>query len=325
MNPITQQPTNPTTMDKPKIIVIGSSNTDLIVKSPRIPSPGETILGGEYSSVQGGKGANQAVAVARAGGNVTFVARVGKDELGEKAIEAYKKDGIHTDHIIIDEDDPTGVALINISADGENSISVASGANANLSPHDIEKLEAVIAKHDLILLQLEIPKESVEKAIDIAHKHGVKIILNPAPAASISTDALSKVDVITPNETETALITGTEIKTDQEIINAASSIKNFGVNSVVITLGSRGVYFQNHLAKGFVCGLKAKAIDTTAAGDTFNGYLAVGLASRLKLQDVINLGNAAASLSVRKFGAQTSIPFMQDTKELLPENLRDRY
>ncbi len=301
------------------IVIIGSSNTDMIIKLSRIPRPGETILGGDFTVAPGGKGANQAVGAARAGGNVTFIARVGNDMFGAQAVEGFGQDNINTTGMITDSEAPSGVALIFVDKAGENSIAVASGANANLMPSDIENAKNVIASAEIVLLQLEIPIETVQTAVEIAVKRGVKVILNPAPAQTLNDDILRNVSIITPNETEAELLTGVKVEDEQGAEKAADMLRVKGVDTVIITLGSRGVYVASPEFKGIIPSFKVKAEDTTAAGDVFNGVLAVALAENMTLKDAVRFSNAAAALSVTKLGAQFSAPTRADIEAFLNE------
>ncbi len=292
---------------KPHVLVIGSSNTDMIVKVPDIPKPGETILGNDFFIIQGGKGANQAVAAARAGGNVTFLACIGNDDFGKAAIEAYKKEGINTDYIKRTDETSTGVALINVAQSGENSIAVAPGANALLRPEDLRALDHVFQEASIVLIQLETLLETVKEALMMAKKHNIRAILNPAPAQVLDKDILEMVAFLTPNEHEAALLAEAS-GTSDNIATLAQKLRAKGVNNVIITLGAEGVYYENEQNSRSVKGLKVNAIDTTAAGDTFNGYLATLLASGKSLEEAIQLANKAAAISVTKLGAQPSIP-----------------
>lgn len=296
-----------------KIIVIGSSNTDMVVTSSKMPLPGETVLGSEFDIIQGGKGANQAVAVARAGGNVTFIAKVGNDSFGTNAINGYKADNIDTNYVLIDDNKPTGVAVIIVDENsGQNSIVVAPGANGNLSVEDIEKVESEIKSADILLVQLEIPLKTVMFALKLAKENGIKTILNPAPAKLLSDDILKKIDIITPNETETEILTGIEITDDASMKKAAAILLESINDTVIITLGSKGAYYLNKSGEeGIVPAQKVNAVDTTAAGDVFNGYLAASLATKKPLHDSILLANKAAAISVLGKGAQPSIPSLQ--------------
>jgi len=304
-----------------KIAVIGSSNTDMIIQTQRIPRPGETILGGRFSIASGGKGANQAVASARAGGDVSFIARVGDDMFGKTAIEGFEKDKINTEHIIIDKNQPSGVAFIFVADDGENSIGVASGANANLSVNDINKTSGIIRSADILLMQLEIPVETVEYAVSLANKHGTKVILNPAPAQALSDSLLQNVFIFTPNETEAEFFTGLKIEKKGDAQKAADVLLKKNINTVIITLGAKGALIATASKKEFVPGFKVNAVDTTAAGDVFNGTLAVAIAEGKELEHATSFANAAAALSVTRLGAQPSAPDLNEILKFMQDNL----
>lgn len=306
-------------MSKHFIVVVGSSNTDMIVQLPRIPRPGETLLGGEFSSAAGGKGANQAVAAARAGGKVTYVARVGRDVLGEQAVAGFRKEGINTDFVTADKTAPSGVALIFVAKDGENSIAVAGGANARLSPADVKKAAKAIRSASMLVAQLESPLETVAAAGSIASKAGVPFILNPAPARELPDSLLQLVSILTPNETEAELLTGIKVKDDTSAKKAAAKLLARGVNTVILTLGARGALIVNAEGSQIIAGFKVNAVDTTAAGDTFNGALAVALAEGKQLQDAVKFANAAAAISVTRLGAQPSAPTRKEIAKLLKQ------
>jgi len=293
---------------KTDIVVIGSSNTDMIVKTPYIPLPGETILGGTFNTAAGGKGANQAVSCARAGGKVTFVARVGDDMFGEQALRGFRKDGINVDFVVKDGRAPSGVALIIVDDKGQNSIAVASGANSNLSVPDVEAAADTISSAAFLLMQLEIPIETVAAAARMAADKNVRVILNPAPAQPLSDELLRNVTIITPNETEASMLTGIKVEDQASACKAAETLVSKGVKSVIITMGSAGAYVHCDDFRGMVPGFKVEAVDTTAAGDTFSGTLAVALAEGKTLEQATVFANAAAALSVTKLGAQPSAP-----------------
>jgi ribokinase len=307
-----------------KIVVVGSSNVDMVVKAPHIPRPGETVMGGDFLSVAGGKGANQAVGAARAGGDVTFVARVGNDVFGEQTIEGLKKDNIDVSHITRDADAPSGVALIFVGADGANSIAVAPGANARLTPKDIEAAASSITTADVLILQLETPMETVLAAAQLAHENGVKVILNPAPACPLSDELLAYVTLLTPNESEAGTLTDIPTGDEKGDAAAAAALYDKGIETVLLTLGARGVYTHTADWKGHVAGFKVKAVDSTAAGDVFNGALAVAIAEGKDLNEAINFANAAGALAVTRLGAQPSAPTREEIESLLERQVRSQ-
>jgi ribokinase len=304
-------------MKTPRILVIGSSNTDMIIRLDRIPRPGETILGGAFVTAAGGKGANQAVGAARAGGQVTFVARVGQDMFGDQAVAGFVKAGINVDQVTRDKTNPSGVALIFVAKDGENCIAVAGGANANLSPADVRKAKAAFAGASVLVMQLETPLESVQAAADLAAKAGVRVILNPAPAQPLPDKLLNRVSILTPNETEAELLTGIAVTDDDSVAAAAAKLRARGVQTVIITLGARGAYVATESGDQLVPGFKVKAVDTTAAGDIFNGALAVAMAEGKPLDLAVRFANAAAAISVTRLGAQPSAPTRREIERFM--------
>jgi ribokinase len=300
-----------------RILVVGSSNTDMIIRLARLPRPGETMLGGKFVTAAGGKGANQAVGAARAGGAVTFIARVGRDMFGDQAMKGFAREGINVDHIVRDKASPSGVALIFVAKDGENCIAVAGGANAQLSPANVKKAKAAFTRASVLVLQLETPLETVQAAADLAAARGVPVILNPAPARPLPDSLLRRVSILTPNETEAELLTGIKVRSDAAAARAAGKLRARGVHTVILTLGARGalVATANHTQR--VPGFKVKAVDTTAAGDIFNGALAVALAEGRPLPAAVRFANAAGALSVMKMGAQPSAPTRQEIEQFL--------
>jgi len=300
-----------------RIVVVGSSNTDMIVKLHHLPKPGETVSGGAFSTAAGGKGANQAVAAARAGAEVGFVARVGEDSFGEQAIAGFVGDGIDVRHVTRDSASPSGVALIFVDDGGENCIAVAPGANGGLTPEDVEAAEELINGADAVVMQLETPLESVERAAALAREHGVRVILNPAPARPLSDELLGNVSILTPNESEAELLTGVQVTDDASAEMAAQALAAKGVEAVILTLGSRGAYVFESGSGELVPGFEVQAVDTTAAGDVFNGTLAVGLAEGMPLAQAVRFANAAGALSVTKLGAQPSAPTRSEIEEFL--------
>ena len=291
-----------------KLVVVGSSNTDMIVQVPRIPRPGETVLGGEFQTAPGGKGANQAVAAARAGCDVTLLACVGDDMLGREALAGFATDGIDCEHVVIDPAAPSGVAQIFVGADGENSIGVASGANACLTPKHIEQAAAAIEAANTILLQLEVPLDTVMRAAEVGSAADCRVILNPAPAQELPMELYPLLDIISPNETEAELLTGILVTDESSAARAAASLRDLGVDTALITLGAAGVFLSTETSSEIVPGHVVDVVDTTAAGDVFNGNLAAALCRDLELEDAVRYAQAAAALSVQCLGAQPSAP-----------------
>lgn len=295
-----------------KIIVLGSSNTDMMIQSERLPKPGETILGGTFLMNAGGKGANQAVAAARLGGNVTFIAKVGDDSFGEKSIDLYKKEGIHTNYITKDAFSPSGIALINVDQQGENSIVVAMGANGTLVSEDLKISETEIKQAKVLLMQLEIPMDTVEYAANLAHSNGVKVILNPAPAQDLSEKLLKCLDIIILNETEAEMISNVKVLDFETAKVAANEIVKKGVDKVIITMGSHGAMLKDGDKYLEVLAHKVKAVDATAAGDTFCGAIAVAICEGKSLEEATCFANKCSAITVTKMGAQTSIPTLHE-------------
>ncbi len=312
-----------------RITIVGSLNMDLVIRSPRIPQPGETIIGSEFQTNPGGKGANQAVAAARLGGQVSMVGRVGEDSFADALLENLAAAEIDATFIQRDRQAASGVALIVVDDHGENIIVVASGANMRMTEKDVEAAEAVIADSDVLLLQLEVPLPVVKRAAQIAQSHNVTVVLNPAPARELPPDLLALVDVLVPNESEAALLTGLPIGSQTELEKAASKILNSGVRSVVITLGKRGAFLASSDYKSKIYeAFSVQAVDTTAAGDAFVAGLAVNYGAGKTLPDAIRWGNAAGAMAALRFGAQTSLPKRIEVFELLkgekPEKILGR-
>lgn len=291
-----------------KIIVVGSSNTDMVVKSSHLPGPGETVLGGNFLMTQGGKGANQAVAVKRMGGNLIFVARLGDDLFGDQTIEVLANEGICTEYITRDKMHPSGVALINVDEKAENTIVVASGANLLLDESDIDKIESEMSEGNILLMQLESPIATVEYAAKKAFEKGMKVILNPAPAQHLPESLFNYLYMITPNRIEAEMLTGIKINNDSDIALAAENLSKMGVKNVIITLGSKGCFVREGNNSYSVDSFEVKAVDTTAAGDTFNGALCVGIAENMPLKQAVMMASRASSIAVTRMGAQSSIP-----------------
>lgn len=301
---------------KPRIVVVGSANTDLVVRVPRLPLPGETVSEGRFFRALGGKGANQAVAAARLGAAVTFVGCVGDDDLGQQAIEGLAAEGVDTGHMRREPAAPSGVALVMVDAAGENCISVAPGANASLTPSDVEAARDAIEGADALLLQLETPLESVEHAARTAHAAGVPVILNPAPARQLPESLLALLDVLTPNETEARMIAGAGGE-GMTPLEAAAEIRNRCGAAVVVTLGAEGALVLTERGEERVPGFPVNAVDSTAAGDAFSGALAVALASGADLRDAVRRGCAAGALAATVEGARPSLPGIDRLNDLL--------
>jgi ribokinase len=291
-----------------RVLVVGSSNTDMVVRVPRIPGPGETVLGGTFAMAAGGKGANQAVAAARAGGEVTFIARLGDDFFGEQALAGFAADGLETRFVIKTPGLASGVALIAVDERGENSIAVAPGANALLSAEDVIRAEASFAAADVVLLQLESPPDAVEAAVRLAEEKRVPVLLNPAPARPLDDDLLRRVAILTPNEHEAALLAGSKTDGEPDIGRAASRLRKRGPETVIVTRGGKGVFVSAPVLEGPLPAFSVRPVDTTAAGDVFNGALAVALGEKRPLAEAIRFAQAAAAISVTRRGAQPSAP-----------------
>lgn len=301
-------------MNNGKIIVVGSSNTDMMIRTERLPGPGETILGGDFIMNPGGKGANQAVAARRLGVKVAFVCRLGADMFGDKAVDGYLKEGIDVTYISRDVDKPSGVALITVDSHAENCIVVASGANASLSAADIDNAVKAIADSDIMLMQLESPMETVEYAAKVAKGLGVKVILNPAPAPKdgIPEGVLENVDLIIPNSTEAEMLSGIHITDYESALDAAKKISSKGIGQVIITLGAKGSLVFDNGKETVVPSVKVEAVDTTAAGDTFCGAVAVALSEGKTLAEAAGFAAKASAVTVTRMGAQPSIPYREE-------------
>lgn len=299
-------------MNPKKILVVGSSNTDMVIKTQNFPAPGETILGGKFLMNAGGKGANQAVAAARLGGLVTFVGKIGDDIFGKQAVQQLEDEGINVDYVAVDSENPSGVAMITVDQKGENSIVVASGSNGTLSPADFDKAMTELEESEFVLMQLETPIPTVEHIARKATQKQKKVILNPAPAAQLSGELLQNLYIITPNETEAELLTGIKVTDEKSALNAATVLHEKGVEIVIITMGAAGAFLLLDGNSEIIKAPKVEAIDTTAAGDTFNGALVVALSEGRTIQESIAFANKAASISVTRIGAQSSVPFRKE-------------
>ena len=291
-----------------KILVIGSSNMDLVVQVPRCPAAGETLFGSSFTTNYGGKGANQAVAVARIGSGVTFMAKLGNDTFGQQMRQHFSEEGMDPTHILTDAESPTGTALITVEDKGENRIIVVPGANARLTENDVESLSAEINSCRFVLTQLEIPLPTVLHIAEMTSAAGKQLILNPAPARPLPDSLLQKVFLITPNETEAEILTGIRVSDAESARRAALWFREKGVQQIVITMGSQGAFVFTDDFQGMVPSYKVKAIDTTAAGDVFNGALTVALSEGKTTADAARFGCAASALAIMRPGAQSSIP-----------------
>ncbi len=290
------------------ITVIGSSNTDMVVRTPHIPRPGETVIGGDFMMCPGGKGANQAVTVARLGGRVYFVAKLGKDIFGEESKKAFEKDGVNIDYVTTHNNQASGVALINVDDNGENSIVVAPGANYGLGSEDIAHAANCIIGAEILLMQLEIPLPAVIEVAALANKHNKKLILNPAPARELPDSVLNGLYLITPNSTEVEMLTGIKASDEINCLAAASQLKKRGVKNVIITLGEAGAYVNTEEFTGMIKAEKVNVVDTTGAGDIFNGSLSLALSQGRSMEDAVRFATRVAGISVTRIGAQASIP-----------------
>jgi ribokinase len=304
-----------------KIIVVGSLNMDLVVRMPKIPRPGETLLGGVFKTFPGGKGANQAVAAARLGVHVTMIGCIGNDSFGQEMRATLAKEGIDTTHILVHPDEATGVALIQVDAQGQNSIAVASGANFRLTSTNVEKAMQIIGEFNALVMPLETPLETIYTATDIAARKGAKVILNPAPAQILEKDLLQLVDVLLPNEYEIAFMTGMQLQSASDINYAAEKLLSLGPRNLIVTMGSQGaILFNEKKARPTIIpAWQVQAIDSTAAGDCFVGALAVGLCEGKSITAAAKFASAAAAISVTRIGAQPSLPYREEVDQFMRE------
>ena len=294
------------------ILIVGSSNTDMVIQTDHLPAAGETIIGGDFFMNPGGKGANQAVAAARLGANVRFVTKTGNDIFGQQARDHFQEEGIDITGSVVDDRHPSGVALITVDQHGENTILVASGANAQLLPSDIQFDSLMTSECKAVLLQLEIPLITVRAVIDDAAARKIPVILNPAPAARLEDDVLKKISILTPNEIEASMLTGIDV-TDMDTAKvAANALLEKGIGTIVITLGSKGALICTKEGFRHIPTPEVQAIDTTAAGDVFSGALASCIARDCPIEEAVNFACRAASVSVTRLGAQQSAPYLHE-------------
>jgi len=302
----------------PKIVVVGSLNMDLVTRTPRIPVPGETIIGHEFFTAPGGKGANQAVAAARMGAQVSMVGRVGRDDFGNALRTTLAADGVDCTYVFEDADAATGIASILVDDAGQNSIVVAPGANARLTPDDVDRAEEVIARADVLLLQLEVPLETVIRAAEVARRHDVTVVLNPAPARPDLDVLLPLVDILIPNESEAALLTGLSLE-EVAVQSAIEALQKVGVEVVILTMGAQGALLAQPEGLQHIPAFSVKPVDTTAAGDAFVGGFAVALAEKQPLAEAVRWGNATGGLATMRLGAQPSLPERQAVLDLIAQ------
>ncbi|ERK07748.1 ribokinase [Serratia fonticola] len=306
-------------METAKLVVLGSINADHILNINQFPQPGETVIGQQYKVAFGGKGANQAVAAGRSGADIAFIACVGADDMGERIRQQLATDRIDTQPIEAIADTTTGVALIFVNAEGENVIGIDAGANAAVTPDYLNRYRQRVIDADALLMQLESPLETVIAAAKLAKQHQTQVILNPAPACELPDELLAMVDMITPNETEAQRLTGIAVNNDADAERAASILHDKGIGCVIITLGSRGVWLSENGKGKLVPGFKVKAVDTIAAGDTFNGALVTALLEGKVMSDAVRFAHAAAAIAVTRPGAQPSVPWREEIDAFLQQ------
>lgn len=297
------------------ITVVGSLNMDLVVFADKIPRPGETVLGKNFKQVPGGKGANQANAAAKLGADVNMIGCVGNDSFGVQLRESLKRDGVNVEHVLVKQNVSTGVAIILVEASGDNCITVASGANFSITEDNITEVRNIITASDVILLQLEIPIDIVKSAIFVAKSAGSTVILNPAPAAELDTEILKNTDILTPNETELELLSRHKTDTLDNLKAAGAILLNKGVKELVITLGSKGCLHMTKETATHYNAYKVDAVDTTAAGDSFNAALAVYLSEGKTMKEAIEFAMKVGAMTVTKEGAQTSLPLLNEVAD----------
>ena len=307
----------------PHIVVVGSLNMDLVVEVPAIPLPGETVLGKNFATFPGGKGANQAVAAARLGAQVSLIGRVGQDAFGDQLLASAQADGINVSHVGRDEEAATGVAMIVVDDEGQNSIAVASGANFCLTADHVREAWGALEEIDILVMPLETPLETIATAVELAHQSGATVVLNPAPVRPLPARILTSVDVLVPNETETTQLTRMPIETSEDSRKAARQLLTLGVGNVVLTLGSQGALALDGKTDQYtlVPACQVEVVDTTAAGDAFVAGLAVGLSEGKSLIEAVHFATGVGALAVTKLGAQPSMPTRGEVKQFLAEQI----
>ncbi|WP_159281798.1 ribokinase [Rahnella variigena] len=302
-----------------KLVVLGSINADHILNINHFPQPGETVIGKQYTVAFGGKGANQAVAAGRSGADISFIACVGDDDIGERVRKQLASDHIDTQPIEAIEDTTTGVALIFVNAEGENVIGIDAGANKAVTPEYLDRYKQQVIGASALLMQLESPLETVIAAAKIAKDNGTQVILNPAPACELPDELLARVDMITPNETEAEKLTGIKVDNNEDAARAAKALHDKGIATVIITLGSKGVWLSQNGKGKLVAGFRVKAVDTIAAGDTFNGALVTALLEGKPMDSAVRFAHAAAAIAVTRPGAQPSVPWRKEIDDFLAQ------
>lgn len=302
-----------------KLVVLGSINADHILNINHFPQPGETVIGKQYTVAFGGKGANQAVAAGRSGADISFIACVGDDDIGERVRKQLASDQIDTRPVEAIKDATTGVALIFVNAEGENVIGIDAGANNAVTPEYLERYKQQVIEASALLMQLESPLDTVIAAAKIAKEHGTQVILNPAPACELPDELLSRVDIITPNETEAEKLTGINVDNNEDAARAAKALHDKGIATVIITLGSKGVWLSQNGEGKLVAGFRVKAVDTIAAGDTFNGALVTALLEGKQMDSAVRFAHAAAAIAVTRPGAQPSVPWRKEIDDFLAQ------
>ena len=302
-----------------KLVVLGSINADHILNINHFPQPGETVIGKQYTVAFGGKGANQAVAAGRSGADISFIACVGDDDIGERVRKQLASDQIDTRPVEAIKDATTGVALIFVNAEGENVIGIDAGANNAVTPEYLERYKQQVIEASALLMQLESPLDTVIAAAKIAKEHDTQVILNPAPACELPDELLSRVDIITPNETEAEKLTGINVDNTEDAARAAKALHDKGIATVIITLGSKGVWLSQNGEGKLVAGFRVKAVDTIAAGDTFNGALVTALLEGKQMDSAVRFAHAAAAIAVTRPGAQPSVPWRKEIDDFLAQ------
>lgn len=302
-----------------EIVVLGSFMMDLVVHTPRAPQEGETVIGTSFNRHPGGKGANQAVATSRLGGKTMFIGKLGEDLFGKEAIEVLRNENINVDHVLFDSDNSTGVGHVTIEENGENRITIVPGSNMTYTIDNLEGVKEFIKNAKVLILQLEMDIKLIEQAVVYAHSCGVPIILNPAPANKLNSNILSKVDYLTPNESEVELLTGIKINNKDDVVEAGKMLLNLGVKNVIVTIGKEGAIIVNNEMIRHVPGFKVNPIDTVAAGDAFNGALAYGLINDKSVVEMVEYANAVGALTTTKNGAIPSIPTKEEVEQFITE------